>query len=149
MDTGTSSAWRACILICFWMSLHLNVFWHATDYVLFMGLSHVFSGSVHVFTQDIIFDRYSPCGHSLTASRLLGEKKVNTSLVGTLEQRLSLVCWQWWIFSCWWSSHNFETTCILFCWFYMFAFKNVSPKFFICVEFLITAASCTKDFLRV
>ena len=72
----------------------------------------------------------------------------STSLVGTLEQRLvgvlAMVDFQLLMGLL----TTFETTCILFCWFYMFAFKMFLKVLF-CVEFLITATSCTKDFLRV
>ena len=98
--------------------------------------------------KNIIFDVYSPRGHSRDASDCWGRKCFPHPLKSTLEQRLvgvlALVDFQLLLGLL----TTFETTCILFCWVYMFAFKMFLKVLF-CVEFLITAASCTKDFLRV
>lgn len=92
---------EACILICcFRMSLHLNAFLaHAADYVLYGTLSCVLEAlSMFLPQKNIIFDRYSPCGHSLAASDCWEKKWLSTS--PRVHLNSGRWCWQWWIFSC-------------------------------------------------
>ena len=115
---------------------------------LYGSLSRVLEAlSMFLPQKNILFDRYSPRGPSVQLQTAGGGKTFSTSLMGTLEQQLlgvlALVDFQLLMFPKGLLT-TFETACILF--FVFTCLRLMFLQVLFCVEFLITAASCTKGF---